>query len=141
LKHAKYVITSGLKPKSSESVPLSNEGDTVKDSFTDSGNDLTGSSRVKQIENYLQDIVLLAVKIFYIVEPSLSNSESGNEFNDDSEFTDSEFGSGIDSQSVPEMDSEPNSEMFTEENPGEKPEPPSETKPENDFPKKNKRNI
>ncbi len=140
LKHAKYVITSGLKPKSSESDPLSNEGGTGEDSFTDSANDLTGSSGVEEIENYLQEIVYLAVKIFDILEQSPGDSESENESNDDSEFTDSEIGSGIDSQSVPEMDSEPNSETFTEENPGGKPESPSETKPENDFPKKNKRN-
>jgi hypothetical protein len=71
------------------------------------------------------------MKIFDILEPS--DSESENESNDD----DSEFSSGIDSQFAPEMDSE----MFTAENPGGTPKPPSETKPENDLPKKNKRKI
>jgi hypothetical protein len=151
LKHAKYVITSGLKPKSSESDPLSNEGDTEEDSltfsytdsYTDSENHLTSSSGVDvdQIENYLQDIIYFAVKIFDILEPSMSDSESENESNSDSGLTDSESGSGTDSQSVPEMDSELDSETFTAENPGGKPKPPSETKPENEFPKKNKPNV
>jgi len=108
LTHEKYVITSVLDPKSSQSESLSSEGDSEHHSITDPGFVDSYEEDMDQIRYNLREIIYRVGKIFDILEPDLSDSDyDSSDFEMDSDFTfessdiDSEFGVGTDSESSP----------------------------------------
>ncbi len=98
--HEKYVITSILDPKSSQSESLSSEGDTEHHSITDPGFVDSYAEDMDQIRCNLREIIYRVGKIFDILEPSLSDSDyDWSDIEMDSDYT---FDiSDIDSESSP----------------------------------------